>query len=152
MLYNSHMRHFYQAGQEATEFLDTLSKRLRRLVIAAVDYHSLIQPGRTLHYKIFMGEKWQYPRLADTSTLNGGCTDGAELLGEFDATSTVNAQSVFSPHYFAGDEQLVDRNARYILLTPDDATDEDIWEHSPNKSRVVKLYNELEYRWPVSFD
>ena len=96
MLYNSHMRHFYQAGQEATEFLDTLSKRLRRLVIAAVDYHSLIQPGRTLHYKIFMGEKWQYPRLADTSTLNGGCTDGAELLGEFDATSTVNAQSVFA--------------------------------------------------------
>ena len=151
-LYNSHMRHFYQVGREATEFLNTLSARQERLVIAAVDYHSLIQPGRTLHYKVYMGEKWQYPRLTDTSTLNGGCTADAELLGEFDATSTVEAQSVFSPHYFAGDEQLVDRNVRYILLTPDDATDEDIWEHSPNKSRVVKLYNELEYRWPVSFD
>ena len=148
------MCRFSQLDQDACEFLDSLSNRQRKLVVAAVNYHSLIQPGRTLHYRIYMGEKWQYPRLTDTSTLGGSCTsdDGREPIGEFDATSTVNAQSVFSPHYFAGDEQLVDRNDRYILLTPDDATDEDIWEHAPNASRAVKLYNELEYRWPVAFD
>lgn len=148
------MCRFFQLEQDACEFLDSLSPRQRKLVTAAVDYHSLIQPGRTLHYRIYMGEKWQYPRLTDTSTLNGSCTenDGRKPIGEFDAVSTVDARSVFSPHYFAGDEQLLDHNIRYILLTPDDSTDEDVWDHSTNKSRAVKLYNELEYRWPVAFD
>lgn len=148
------MCRFFQLEQDACEFLDSLSPRQRKLVTAAVNYHSLIQPGRTLHYRIYMGEKWQYPRLTDTSTLNGSCTetDGRQPIGEFDAVSTVNARSEFSPHYFAGDEQLLDHNIRYILLTPDDATDEDVWEHAPNGSRKVKLYNELEYRWPVAFD
>ena len=58
---------------------------------------------------------------------------GATLLGEFDAISTVNPQSKFSPHYFAGDEQLLDQNVRYLLLTPDNATDEDVREHARTK-------------------
>lgn len=76
------MCRFSQLDQDACEFLDSLSNRQRKLVVAAVNYHSLIQPGRTLHYRIYMGEKWQYPRLTDTSTLGGSCTsdDGREPL------------------------------------------------------------------------
>ena len=146
------MQQFFQTEHTTEGLFEKLSERLSRLVTAAVNYHSLIQPGRTLHYKVYMGEAWQYPRLTDISTLNGVCTDGATLLGEFDAISTVNPQSKFSPHYFAGDEQLLDQNVRYLLLTPDNATDEDVREHAPNQSRASRLYNRLEYEMPVTFD
>ena len=40
------MCRFSQLDQDACEFLDSLSNRQRKLVVAAVNYHSLIQPGR----------------------------------------------------------------------------------------------------------
>ena len=148
------MCRFFTIERSDDKFLDSLSQRLNKLVVAAVNYHSLIQPGRTLHYKIYMGEKWQYPRLTDTSTINGSCTDTAGLqpIGEFDATSTVQANSVFSPHYFAGDMALIDRNVRYILLTPDDATDDDVELHHPTGSKKAQLYKKFETTAPIAFD
>ena len=79
------MQQFFQTEHTTEGLFEKLSERLSRLVTAAVNYHSLIQPGRTLHYKVYMGEAWQYPRLTDISTLNGVCTDGATLLGDFAA-------------------------------------------------------------------
>lgn len=148
------MCRFFTVEQSDDKFLDLLSQRLNKLVIAAVNYHSLIQPGRTLHYKIYMGEKWQYPRLADTSTIDGSCTEAAGLqpIAEFDATSSVQANSVFSPHYFAGKMPVVDRNVRYILLTPDDATDDDVELYHPTGSRKVRLYKKCETTAPIAFD
>ena len=148
------MCRFFTIERSDDKFLDSLSQRLNKLVVAAVNYHSLIQPGRTLHYKIYMGEKWQYPRLTDTSTIDGSCTDaaGLEPICEFDATSTVQANSVFSPHYFAGDMAIIDRNVRYILLTPDDATDDDVALHHPMDSRKVQLYKKFETTAPIAFD
>ena len=109
------MQHFFQLDEEGERLIGKLSERLRRLVHSAVDYNALIQPGRVLTYKLYMGEKWQYPRLTDTSTLNGVLTEqaGLDSFATFQATSTVKAKSLFSPHYFAGDEQIVDRNIRY---------------------------------------
>ena len=51
-----------------------MSSRIRSLVDSAIKYNSLIQPGRSLVYHFYMGEKWQYPCLNDLSTLNGGLT------------------------------------------------------------------------------
>ncbi len=148
------MCRFFTVEQSDDKFLDSLSQRLSQLVVAAVNYHSLIQPGRTLRYKIYMGEKWQYPRLTDTSTIDGSCTDAAGLqpIGEFDATSNVQANSAFSPHYFVGNTPLVDRNVRYILLTPDDATDDDVELYHPSGSRKVRLYKKFETTAPIAFD
>ena len=133
--------------------IESLSKRLRKLIDSAVNYHSLIQPGRSLHYKFYMGEKWQYPRLTDTSTLNGALTEGADLKPflEFTAYSTVEPRSTYSPHYFSGDEQIIDRNIRYILLTPDDATSTDVEAHSPAR-RLSRIYGKLEIHTPVLLD
>ena len=147
------MQHFFQLDEEGERLIGKLSERLRRLVLSAVDYNALIQPGRALTYKLYMGEKWQYPRLTDTSTLNGVLTEqaGLESFATFQATSIVRGKSLFSPHYFAGDEQIVDRNIRYLLLTPDDATDDDVEQNRPT-GRYTYLYREIESTAPIFFD
>lgn len=148
------MRHFFQVDEKDAAQIENLSKRMQRLVYGAVDYNSLIQPGRTLTYKLYMGEKWQYPRLTDTSTLSGNITEqmGFVPFMVFKATSVSRNQTDFSPHYFAGDDQILDHNVRHILLTPDDATDRDVELNHPVNSKAVKLYNTLESSMPTAFD
>lgn len=148
------MRHFFQVDEKDAAQIENLSKRMQRLVYGAVDYNSLIQPGRTLTYKLYMGEKWQYPRLTDTSTLSGDITEQMGLVPfmVFKATSVSRNQTDFSPHYFAGDDQILDHNVRHILLTPDDATDRDVELNHPVNSKAVKLYNTLESSAPTAFD
>lgn len=148
------MRHFFQVDEKDAAQIENLSKRMQRLVYGAVDYNSLIQPGRTLTYKLYMGEKWQYPRLTDTSTLSGDITEQMGLVPfmVFKATSVSRNQTDFSPHYFAGDDQILDHNVRHILLTPDDATDRDVELKHPVNSKAVKLYNTLELSVPTAFD
>ena len=148
------MRHFFQVDEKDAAQIENLSKRMQRLVYGAVDYNSLIQPGRTLTYKLYMGEKWQYPRLTDTSTLSGDITEQMGLVPfmVFKATSVSRNQTDFSPHYFAGDDQILDHNVRHILLTPDDATDRDVELNHPVDSKAVKLYNTLESSVPTAFD
>ena len=148
------MRHFFQVDEKDAAQIENLSKRMQRLVYGAVDYNSLIQPGRTLTYKLYMGEKWQYPRLTDTSTLSGDITEQMGLVPfmVFKATSVSRNQTDFSPHYFAGDDQILDHNVRHILLTPDDATDRDVERNHPVDSKAVKLYNTLESSMPTAFD
>ena len=146
------MQQFYRIDEGAAS-LESLSARQQALVRSAITYNSLIQPGRTLAYHAYMGEKWQYPRLTDTSTLNGSLTTDAGLkpLCTLRVTSTVAPTSEFSPHFFAGDEQLVDRNVRHILLTPDDATDDDVQLHN-GTDRAQRLYRSLELNHPVLLD
>lgn len=148
------MRHFFQVDEKDAAQIENLSKRMQRLVYGAVDYNSLIQPGRTLTYKLYMGEKWQYPRLTDTSTLSGDITEQMGLVPfmVFKATSVSRNQTDFSPHYFVGDDQILDHNVRHILLTPDDATDRDVELNHPVNSKAVKLYNTLESSVPAAFD
>lgn len=148
------MRHFFQVDEKDAAQIENLSKRMQRLVYGAVDYNSLIQPGRTLTYKLYMGEKWQYPCLTDTSTLSGNITEQMGLVPfmVFKATSVSRNQTDFSPHYFAGDDQILDHNVRHILLTPDDATDRDVELNHPVNSKAVKLYNTLESSMPTAFD
>ena len=148
------MRHFFQVDEKDAAQIENLSKRMQRLVYGAVDYNSLIQPGRTLTYKLYMDEKWQYPRLTDTSTLSGNITEQMGLVPfmVFKATSVSRNQTDFSPHYFAGDDQILDHNVRHILLTPDDATDRDVELNHPVNSKAVKLYNTLESSMPTAFD
>jgi len=148
------MRHFFQVDEKDAAQIENLSKRMQRLVYGAVDYNSLIQPERTLTYKLYMGEKWQYPRLTDTSTLSGDITEQMGLVPfmVFKATSVSRNQTDFSPHYFAGDDQILDHNVRHILLTPDDATDRDVELNHPVNSKAVKLYNTLESSVPTAFD
>lgn len=148
------MRHFFQVDEKDAAQIENLSKRMQRLVYGAVDYNSLIQPGRTLTYKLYMGEKWQYPRLTDTSTLSGDITEQMGLVPfmVFKATSVSRNQTDFSPHYFAGDDQILDHNVRHILLTPDEATDKDVELNHPIDSKAVKLYNALEASVPAAFD
>lgn len=150
------MQHLFETGHEVWKQLDGLSKRQRRLVISAVNYHSLMQPGRELLYKIYMGEDWQYPRLTDTSTLNGSLTKGAGLkpVVEFKARSVSKSQTAFTPHYFDLHHQLVDWNERYLLLTPDNATDMTVKARGLSSRLPMRneIYNYCELHFPLLFD
>lgn len=140
------------AGDQAK--LDSLSERLRRLVVGSINYNALIQPGRTLVFRLYMGEKWQYPRLTDLTTLSGLLTrdEGLEPFEELTVTSTVSPLSAYPPQYFDGHDQIVDTGVRYLLLTPDDATDKDVEQKHPNDSAKSKLYDTLELSAPSQFD
>lgn len=150
------MQIFFDNNRDTWSELNHLSKRQRRLVISAVNYHSLIQPGRTLLYKIYMGEDWQYPRLTDTSTLNGSLTKGAGLkpILIFRARSTSSPKTVFTSHYFDVNHLLVDWNERHILLTPDDATDMTVRARSLSAKLPMRnrIYNYCEMNYPLAFD
>ncbi|WP_258333099.1 glycosyltransferase [Bifidobacterium asteroides] len=115
-----------------------------------------MQPGRELLYKIYMGEDWQYPRLTDTSTLNGSLTKEAGLqpVVEFKARSTSNPKTAFAPHYFDQHHQLVDWNERYVLLTPDDATDMTVKARNLSSRLPMRnqIYNYCELHFPLLFD
>lgn len=150
------MQQLFETGPDVWKQLDGLSKRQRRLVISAVNYHSLMQPGRELLYKIYMGGDWQYPRLTDTSTLNGSLTKGAGLkpVVEFKARSTSKPKTAFTPHYFDPHHQLVDWNERYVLLTPDDATDMTVKARNLSSRLPMRnqIYNYCELHFPLLFD
>lgn len=130
-----------------------MSNRIRSLVDSAIKYNSLIQPGRSLVYHFYMGEKWQYPCLTDLSTLDGGLTvaDGLKPFFSVKAESLIHPLSEYSPHYFAGLEHIKDNGHRYILLTPDDASDADVETHNP-LSKKQELYRNLEACCPIAFD
>lgn len=144
----------YSMKADDVRWLASQSGRVQALVRGSLAYNSLIQPGRTLLYRLYMGERWQYPRLTDTSTLNGQLTEDAGLtpVREFEATSIVRSKTEFSPHYFAGNSPLIDRNVRDILLTPDDATDDDVERRNPDLSFAHRLYHQLEEHTPIAFD
>lgn len=152
----NHMQKLFETGPEIWKQLDGLSKRQRRLVISAVNYHSLIQPNRELLYRIYMGEDWQYPRLTDITTLNGGLTKYAGLkpIMEFKARSTSKPKTAFTPHYFDPYHQIVDWNVRYILLTPDDATDMTVKSRNMSSRLPMRnqIYNYCELHFPLLFD
>lgn len=144
----------YRISSADEHWIGSLSPRLKALVTGAIAYHCLIQPGRTLLFRFYMGQKWQYPRLTDTSTLTGDLTEqaGLEPIHTMGVTSAVASKTVFSPHYFAGPDPIIDRNIRDILLTPDDATDDDVEKNSPDLSLKHRFYHFAEVHSPVAFD
>ena len=141
---------YYVSNDEA---LTILSSRQKKLVEGAVLYHSLIQPGRLLTYKIYLGGDWKYPRLTDISTLDGFLTEREGLVPvcEFEATSTVEPKSYFSSHYYLDEVPVVDSGVRYIALTPDDAVDDDA---AIGREYTFKenLYRDLETKHPLVLD
>ncbi len=133
--------------------LSALTERQRLLVRGAVLYNALIQPGRTLTYKVYLGGPWKYPRLTDISTLDGGLTHKAGLapVCEFSFTSPVRAASEFSPHYYFDECPVVDRGVRYLGLTGDDAVDDDD-AIGREYTSAERLYRSLEASCPLVLD
>ena len=142
---------FFTISEEKN--LSKLSKRQKRLVRGSVVYNSLIQPGRTLNYKIYLGGDWKYPRLTDVSTLDGFLTEreGLKPICEFKASSLVNPKSVFSPHFYFDEMPVIDSGVRYIALTEDDSADDDA---AIGRDYTFKenLYRNLEVSHPLALD
>lgn len=142
---------FYSIDEESS--CSALTPRQKRLVEGAVIYNSLLQPGRSLKYRVYFGADCKYPRLTDISTLDGGLTEKAGLTPTctFTATSLVQPGSEFSSHYYFDDMPVVDTGVRYIALTPDDARDDDLMIGREYTTKE-KVYRELESSHPLLLD
>lgn len=133
--------------------LSVLTPRQRKLVEGAMAYNALLQPGRTLEYKIYLGGGWKYPCLTDVTTLDGSLTvrAGIDPVCEFSAVSLVEGQSEFSPHYYFDDIPVIDSGVRHIALTSDDDVDDDLM-FDRGYTFAEKLYRDLEIRNPLLLD
>ena len=152
------MRRLFRIYPDPRRCLAMLTRRQRALVMAAASYHTLVWPGKTLIFQVYLGEKWQYPRLTDISTLNGSLTAKAGL---HPATIFSVADSRLKTE---GDVAVLDSdsgtvnlspdkdNVRYILLTPDDANDETVRDHQSTERLLVRMYKSLEQKAPIGFD
>lgn len=142
---------FYSIDEESN--FSVLTARQKRLVEGAVIYNSLLQPGRSLKYRVYFGADCKYPRLTDISTLDGGLTEkvGLSPTCAFTATSLVQPSSEFSSHYYFDDVPVVDTGIRYIALTPDDARDDDFMIGREYTTKE-KVYRELESSHPLLLD
>ncbi|PKZ52895.1 glycosyl transferase [Gardnerella vaginalis] len=144
----------FKVDEKAKQFIDSLSERQRRLIVGAINYHSLTAPSRTLQYQVYMGQKWQYPRLADFSVFNGVCTKSAGLkpIFTFSAQSTVTTQSEYTKEIWNEGKLIQDNDIRYLLLTPDDATDDDVMNYCKSDTLKQRIYKECELYAPSAFD
>lgn len=132
---------------------EMLTARQAKLVAGSVLYNSLIQPRRTLKFKVFLHGSYKYPRLTDLSTLDGSSVlaPGAELVCEFDAESLIEPKSDFSSHYFVDECPVVDSGVRWIAITADDDADDDLMlgrEYTPKE----RIYRRLEVDCPLILD
>lgn len=145
---------FFKIDADGEQYIASISERQRRLITGAINYHSLMQPGRTLRYQVYMGARWQYPRLADFSVFNGVCTKGTGLqpCATFSAQSTVQASSEYPTEYWNEDIVIPDDGTRYLMLTPDDATDDDVMSHWATDTLKQRIYKECELHAPSMFD
>ncbi|EFH72165.1 glycosyltransferase [Gardnerella vaginalis 5-1] len=145
---------FFNLDVNAKAYIDSLSERQRRLIVGAINYHSLTAPSRTLQYQVYMGQKWQYPRLADFSVFDGACTknEGLKPIATFSARSTVKTNSEYTKEFWNEGKLFKDNGVRYLLLTPDDATDDDVMSHWASDTLKQHIYKECELHAPSMFD
>lgn len=145
---------FFNLDVNAKAYIDSLSERQRRLIVGAINYHSLTAPSRTLQYQVYMGQKWQYPRLADFSVFDGACTknEGLKPIATFSAQSTVKTNSEYTKEFWNEGKLFNDNGVRYLLLTPDDATDDDVMSHWASDTLKQHIYKECELHAPSMFD
>lgn len=141
----------FSSENEWRKLAERLTDRQQRLAIAAITYHGLINPERELQFRFYLGEKNQYPRLTDGSSLDGALAADADFLGEVRARGTAPHTTAFPSHYRFGTTLAPDPNQRYILLTPDDSSDADVrstWQ----RGLPQKVYDQLELRSPAVLD
>ncbi len=121
-----------------------LDPRQRKLVEGAINYHSLVNPGAELTYRVYLSLDEEYPRLTDTSTLTGDWVEDMEPLGEFRVRSKVKGKVRKEPAWDDRDQKFVEAgDVRYLRVSPTVSNDA--------KARVAeilkpkqKLYNFLE--------
>ncbi len=129
-----------------------LDDRQRALLDGALNYHSLVNPGSTLTYHVFLSANEEYPRLTDTSTLTGPWAEDATELGTFTATSTVRGKTRPDDAYDHRAKEFVSAtDERYIRLSPTVTNDVKARAAEDLKPQQ-KLYNYLEREHPSVLD
>lgn len=153
------MQRLFRMYPDFRRCLALLTQRQKALVVSAVNYHTLVWPEKLLTFQIYLGKEWQYPRLTDASTMDGSLTAkvGLHPVASFSASGSrfgrdKNDMSVFDRVSGVAIRNEESDGIRYILLTPDDATDESCHQHQVTERLPVRIYKAFELRAPIGFD
>lgn len=145
------MKKLYESCGNQKRELDTLGGRQLRLLQSAINFHTLVNPNDEIEFEVYIGEKWQYPRLTDDSTIDGSLTYkmGLRPILKCSARSDVKYRDPSRASEDANNRKTPKR--RHILLTPENSTAADVEER---KSTPIsqKVYSYFEKTFPVSFD
>ncbi len=128
-----------------------LDERQRKLLEGAINYHSLVNPGKTLVYRIYLGTEEEYPVLTDLSSLRGQWAQGAKYFGKIAITSKANTTPTDTLPLGDDDTHVGDKGIRYIRLSPTLENDADAWKHKEKRFKQ-RIYDKLETTSPLLLD
>lgn len=126
-------------SKQTEAFLTGLTHQQQVQLESALIYHSLVNPGASIHAVISIGEVHQVPALTDSSTIDGRAAAGLPSHIELRVQSTALGENVRA------------KLTRFIRLGHRDASPATT---SPPEQFSVprKIYRELEKRGPVVLD
>lgn len=121
-----------------------LDQRQQALLTGAINYHSLVNPGSDLEYHVYLSVDEEYPRLTDTSTLDGRWAPEAQFMGTFNVHSKVRGKTRPDAAYDERAKQYVSETGqRFLRLSP--SVPNDAKARAAEELRVSqRLYNRLE--------
>lgn len=146
------MPQLFHIDSKAGQYEGELTRRQECLLTSAMNYHTLVQGGEALCYRVYIGASCQYPRLTDSSTVDGSLTQAVGLT----PVCTVKTVAENGNCQGEGDEnnsQIADCAVRYIRLPRDDGKVERSSQFShPDVRMSVRFYGVLERSAPIMFD
>lgn len=142
------MKVLFAVSEKTQPNLALLHKRQRALVQSAINYHTLLNQNAIIDFHIYVGKKWQLPKLTDTTTINGNLTvkEGLAPATHIIAWSTIPENKNNS----SGNSRTPSLK-RHLLITPEDSTAADVELHK-RPSVVRRVYSYFEETVPILFD
>lgn len=128
-----------------------LSERERRLLVGALNFHSLMAPGRTLRVHLYDGTPETFPRLTDDTTFDGMSRFNRHRLESFEITSTVASEdrAVEAPETLS--TALVESNTRHLHVSSDAVLSSDPYQ-PPRRGLIGGLARRVKARAPLFYD
>lgn len=125
------------------QLVEKLNRRQLLLAQGAMNYHSLVNPGRKMQYQFYLGTDGEYPRLTDLSTLQPDWIENAHEIGRCEAQSLMRGKARNDDGIGPQGEPIQSAQIRYIRLSDDEPNDAKARQHE-EKSLKQKVYDFLE--------
>lgn len=130
---------------------EDLTARERRLLVGALNFHSLMAPGRTLGVHMYDGSVETTPRLTDDSTFDGLSRNNRIRIASFEVQSTVAPEERPVQESEAESESLVASDTRHIHVSSDEVLRSNPYR-PPRPGIVGGLARQVKSRAPLLYD
>ncbi|WP_120493211.1 glycosyltransferase [Microbacterium phyllosphaerae] len=128
-----------------------LSERERRLLVGALNFHSLMAPERTLRVHLYDGSVDTTPRLTDDTTFTGMSRNNRERLETFEIVSAVRVEEREPERSEAESVALVAASTRHLHISSDDVLAADPYR-PPRPGLIGGIARQVKSRAPLLYD